>query len=76
MGYGSVGLKTRALFSLPSPATGKLQFVEADSNSMMIEACSPPDETISKESRQASVFDVNVGGEATVSWERERSTML
>jgi hypothetical protein len=48
---------------LPSSASKRLQFVEADKSSKAIEACSPPDETVFKESRRASVFGVNIGGD-------------
>jgi DNA polymerase elongation subunit (family B) len=48
---------------LPHPITNRLRFEEADEGSPVIEACSPPDETVFKEARRASVFGVNIGGD-------------
>lgn len=52
-------------WSVPEPAKVTLRFKEADDQSPRTISYSPPDTTVFSQSRRASVFDVNIGGDCT-----------
>lgn len=48
---------------IPQARRKRIGFAEADADSQKVTACSPPDETVFRRSRRASVFGVNIGGD-------------